>query len=61
MRRLGIQIDTASINGPDRPDMQLTEDERSEAHRTFYVKRAGAAGALSAGLATLFSNPAGYF
>jgi colanic acid/amylovoran biosynthesis glycosyltransferase len=61
LRRLGIGIDAASINGLDRPVEKLTAEERAEADRTFYVKKAGAGGALSATVSTLFSNPTGYF
>ena len=61
LRRLGISIDVASINGLDRPLDQLTAEERSEAGRTYYVKKAGPAGAAAAHFATMLSRPAGYF
>ena len=61
LRRLGFEIDTASINGLDRPLEKLTAEERDESARTFYVKQAGAGGAVSALLVTLFSRPGGFF
>ncbi len=57
LKRQGFELSVASINDPDRPDAGLTAEEREEAARTFYVKRAGAAGALSAHAATLLSRP----
>jgi glycosyltransferase involved in cell wall biosynthesis len=61
LRRLGIAIDVASINGLDRPLEQLTAEERAEAGRTFYIKKAGAKAAAVAHVAALLSRPAGYF
>jgi colanic acid/amylovoran biosynthesis glycosyltransferase len=55
--RRHLEIRTASIRGPDRPVEQLSEEERDEAARTFYVKPQGFAGALGALLATLFTQP----
>jgi colanic acid/amylovoran biosynthesis glycosyltransferase len=60
LRRLGFCIDVASINGLDRPEQLLTEEERREAAGTFYVKGAGAAGALKANASALLRDPAGY-
>jgi colanic acid/amylovoran biosynthesis glycosyltransferase len=60
LRRAGIEIDAASINGLDRPLAQLTAEEQTEADRTFYVKKAGAAGALAAAFRTALGNPAGF-
>jgi colanic acid/amylovoran biosynthesis glycosyltransferase len=60
LRRLGISIDVASINGLDRPLEKLTAEERSEAERTFYVKQAGVRGALSALFAGAMGSPAAY-
>jgi len=57
LRRAGIEIDAASINGLDRPPDKLTAEERAEADRTFYVKRAGITGALSALLRTALGRP----
>ena len=48
MRAMGWEIEVASINEPDRPEGELTAEEREEAARTYYVKRAGWRGALAA-------------
>ncbi len=61
LRRLGIAIDVASINRLDRPVNQLTEEERTEAARTFYVKQEGIRGALSALFSGVMENSAAYF
>lgn len=53
LRRIGLRLDIASINPPDRPPEQLTEEERSESARTYYVKRHGPRGAVAAHLALL--------
>jgi glycosyltransferase involved in cell wall biosynthesis len=47
LRERGIAIDVASINDADDRG-SMTQAERDEAERTFYVKRAGALGALKA-------------
>ena len=60
LRCLGFEIRVASINAPDRPAARLTADERQEEGATFYVKRAGVAGALRAHLATLLARPLDY-
>jgi colanic acid/amylovoran biosynthesis glycosyltransferase len=60
LRRGGMEIEAASINGLDRPPEQLAAEERAEADRTFYVKKAGAGGALSACLGVAITNPAGF-
>ena len=61
LRKLGIEIEVASINSPDRPTEKLTADETAEAARTFFVKAAGLGGALPAHLAALSRQPASYF
>lgn len=38
LRARGMELETASINPPDRPLSALTETEAAEACRTFYVK-----------------------
>jgi glycosyltransferase involved in cell wall biosynthesis len=60
LRQLGFQIVTASIAGPDRPLDRLTAEERAECETTFYVKRAGAAGAAKAHWRTLLTHPLRY-
>jgi len=60
LRRLGLRVEVASINGPDREKSELTAEEGSEAKKTFYVKAAGVSGALRAHLAVAVRNPLGY-
>lgn len=56
LRERGIEIDIASINSAgDRNAM--TQLERDEADRTFYVKQAGAMGAIKSLLSATISNP----
>jgi glycosyltransferase involved in cell wall biosynthesis len=43
LRRLGIHIETASINGPDRAPERMDESERAEVAATYYVKTAAGA------------------
>jgi glycosyltransferase involved in cell wall biosynthesis len=50
LRKLGCQIETVSINLPDRPPSGLTPVERAEADSTFYIKKQGV---IRAGLAVL--------
>ena len=61
LQRLGFQIEPASVNPPDRPAAGLTEDERGEAARTFYIKDQGAAGAAGAALTCLLRAPGRFF
>jgi len=58
LRNHGMDIEVASINEAPPPE-KLTQVERDEASRTFYVKRRGVAGALSAALWALQHRPAG--
>jgi colanic acid/amylovoran biosynthesis glycosyltransferase len=60
LRRLGFQIDVASINPPDRGAEGLTADEAKESSLTYYVKTHGLRGALMAHARTLASHPIGY-
>ena len=46
LRRLGFEIETASINPPDRATKQLPPIEAEEAARTYYLKNTSAAKAL---------------
>ena len=61
LRRAGIAIDVASINGLDRAAAELTTQEQVESDKTFYVKKSGIAGALSSNLRVLVTRPVGYF
>ena len=58
LRDRNITVDVASINDAHDP-AQLTSIEREEAARTFYVKHAGALGALRALFWLTVSNPLG--
>ena len=60
LRERGLEIEVASIN--DAPPLsQLTQIERDEVSRTFYVKRSGGLGVLRAKLWLLLHRPAGLF
>lgn len=59
LRELGFEIEVASINGVDRPEEELTREEREEMARTFYVRQAGWRGAIAAGVASLRRSPRG--
>jgi glycosyltransferase involved in cell wall biosynthesis len=56
-----FEVYTASMRGPDRPVEKLTEEERDEAQRTYFVNPHGVRGALAAHIAALFSRPADYW
>ncbi len=60
LRALGLAIDVASINEPDRAPEALTAEEREEAAAAYCVKRAGVAGALAAHAAILLRHPIRY-
>ena len=59
VRKLRERCDvyTASIRAPDRPVDKLSPEEADEAQRTFYVKPAGVAAALSALFAAFVQSP----
>lgn len=57
LRQLGFEISTASINPPDRPSSQLTEEERSEAARTLYIKQVPALRVLTSHLRGFAARP----
>ena len=61
LRALGFRIETASINPPDRTADQMTDDEASEAARTYCVKSHGITGAVKAHLLALLRNFVGYW
>jgi colanic acid/amylovoran biosynthesis glycosyltransferase len=60
LRERGLEIETASINQCP-PENKLTQQEREEAARTFYVKPKGIAGVAAAMLWMLLHHPAGLF
>ena len=59
LREMGFEIETASVNAPDRNASAMTEDEREEMARTYYIKGHGIGGALVAHLWGL-ARPLGY-
>ena len=48
LRALGMRIDVASVNPPDRNTAQMTAEERAEADATYGIKQHGVRGALAA-------------
>ena len=48
LRELGLRVEVASINAPDRPADQMTAQERAEAQACYGIKRHGLLGAFSA-------------
>ena len=61
LRALGLRIETASINPPDRTADQLTDDEAAEAARTYCVKNHGFTGAITAHSLAFLRNFSGYW
>ena len=60
LRAMGIRIDVASVNMPDRPAEQLTVEESIEARNTYHLKKHGLKGAIVANGKTLLTNFGGY-
>ncbi len=48
LRALGLRVDVASVNPPDRGTAQMTPDERVEAAAAYGLKQHGVRGALAA-------------
>jgi glycosyltransferase involved in cell wall biosynthesis len=48
LRALGLRVEVASVNAPDRPAAHMTADERDEAAATYGLKQHGVRGALTA-------------
>jgi colanic acid/amylovoran biosynthesis glycosyltransferase len=57
LRELGLRVEVASINPPDRSHEQMTAEERSEALRSYGIKEHGLWGALLALLWALGTRP----
>ena len=57
LRDLGLRVEVASINAPDRPVDQMTAQERAEAQACYGIKRHGVTGALSALLWMAITRP----
>ena len=60
LRAMGIRIDVASVNMPDRLAEQLTVEESIEAGNTYHLKKHGLKGAIVASEKTLLTNFRGY-
>jgi len=60
LRKLGIEIQVASIRNPDRDPALMTTAEREEARSTYYVKSAGLFELARAHVHTLVSRPGRY-
>jgi len=61
LRNLGIEIETASVNAPDRPLEELGPEEQAEALRTFVLKGQSPRKLIEAFLMTLLMRPWGLF
>jgi colanic acid/amylovoran biosynthesis glycosyltransferase len=61
LRRSSWDVEVASIRADARPVAQLTEEEREERLRTWYVKPQGVTGALRAHFAALTTQNRFYF
>src|ERR1700761_5643070 len=57
LKQLGFQIETCSINPPDRPFDLLTKTEAKEASQTYYLKGSNYWGKIGTLLAVMFSHP----
>jgi len=60
LRKLGIEIQVASIRNPDRDPGLMTTAEREEARSTYYVKSSGLFELARAHMHTLVSRPGRY-
>ncbi len=60
LRRLGIDVEVASISPPDRPVDALSPEEAEEARRTVCIKALGIGGAVRAHAATVVRRPVRY-
>jgi colanic acid/amylovoran biosynthesis glycosyltransferase len=60
LRGMNFDVRVASINRCAQPPSAMSTEEHEEAAGTFYIKSAGARGAVQANLATLFRRPGAY-
>ena len=60
LRARGAEIETASINPPDRPFAALPPDEQTESKRTFYIKRGSPVHLAFQVCKTIASHPAAF-
>ncbi|MFY8117856.1 MAG: glycosyltransferase family 4 protein [Roseateles sp.] len=59
LRALGLRVEVASINPPDRAPQAMGSDERAEAQNTYTLKQHGVAGGLAALAWALRRHPRG--
>jgi len=59
LEQRGFRIHPYSVNEPDRSPERMTEAERQASSDTFYIKRQGVRGALTALVRTLLRRPLG--
>jgi colanic acid/amylovoran biosynthesis glycosyltransferase len=57
LRQLGFEIETVSVNPPDRPASSLPPREQEEAERTYFLKQIPLWEAIFALLAVIFGHP----
>jgi colanic acid/amylovoran biosynthesis glycosyltransferase len=57
LRALGLRVEVASVNPPDRAVAQMTPDEQEEASATYGLKRHGVRGALGALVWAILTRP----
>lgn len=60
LRRLGLEVDVISVSPPDRPPAEMSDEERDEVGRTWYVKTAHWSIWLRAHAAVLLHAPGRY-
>jgi colanic acid/amylovoran biosynthesis glycosyltransferase len=60
LRRMGVRLDVAAVNAPDRPAEKMTAEEAAEAGAAYHLKTHGAAGGIKAHLLGLVRHPGGY-
>ncbi len=61
LRKRGFAVEAASINQPDRSRTSMPAIEVEEAEKTFYIKSAGAAGAVEVAVRTFLFRPGVFF
>lgn len=61
LRKHGLEIEPASVNPPDRSPDNLTSDERTEAERTFYLKKTSPWKVLTALVGAFLHSPVRFF
>jgi colanic acid/amylovoran biosynthesis glycosyltransferase len=57
LRELGLEIETASINPPDRPTNKLPGNEAAEANSTFFIKKIPLLQVIAITLVTFLRHP----